>query len=46
MLLVFEKLALVEATTIDELSTDCDLLSRKITTFSRTLRSYPLALNP
>jgi len=38
MLLVFEKMALVEASKIDELLADCDTLSRKITNFSRTLR--------
>ncbi len=37
MLLVFAKLGLCEAAKIDELLTDCDILSRKITTFSRTL---------
>jgi four helix bundle protein len=37
MLLVFEKLGLCDAAKIDELLTDCDILSRKITTFSRTL---------
>jgi len=38
MLLVFEKMALVEASKIDDLLADCDTLSRKITNFSRTLR--------
>jgi len=37
MLLVFEKLELLEAAEVDELLTDCDVLSRKITNFSRTL---------
>lgn len=37
MLLVFEKLGLCDSAKIDELLIDCDLLSRKITTFSRTL---------
>lgn len=37
MLLVFEKLGLCDATKIDELLADCDLLSRKLTNFSRTL---------
>ena len=38
MLLVFEKMNLSDSTKIDELLTDCDTLSRKITDFSRTLR--------
>jgi len=38
MLLVFEKMALVEASKIDDLLADCDSLSRKITNFVRTLR--------
>lgn len=38
MLLVFEKMGLLDATKIDELLADCDTLSRKITNFSRTLR--------
>jgi four helix bundle protein len=38
MLLVFEKMALVESFKIDDLLADCDTLSRKITNFSRTLR--------
>jgi four helix bundle protein len=37
LLLVFEKLRLLRAVEIDELLTDCDRLSRKITSFSRTL---------
>ena len=37
MLLVFEKMALVEAPKIDDLLADCDTLSRKITNFSRAL---------
>ena len=37
MLLVFEKMALVEASKIDDLLADCDTLSRKITNFSRAL---------
>jgi len=39
MLLVFEDLGLVEPQEIDELLRDCDVLSRKITAFSRTLRT-------
>jgi four helix bundle protein len=39
MLLVFESLGLFTAEDIDELPTDCDHLSRKITNFSRTLRA-------
>ncbi len=38
MLLVFEKMALVEALKIDDLLSDCDALSRKITNFSRTVQ--------
>ncbi|MDZ4342249.1 MAG: four helix bundle protein [Candidatus Binatia bacterium] len=38
MLLVFEKLGLLESNKVDELLADCDTLSRKITNFSRTLR--------
>jgi four helix bundle protein len=38
MLLVFEKLGQVEVTEVDELLLDCDILSRKMTNFSRTLR--------
>ena len=37
MLLVFERLALLENTEVDELLWDCDEESRKITNFSRTL---------
>ncbi|MFQ5741600.1 MAG: four helix bundle protein [Acidobacteriota bacterium] len=37
MLLVFEKLGLVNSGEIDPLLTDCDPLSRKITNFARTL---------
>jgi four helix bundle protein len=37
MLMVFEGLGLVSSVEIDELLRDCDLLSRKITNFSRTL---------
>jgi four helix bundle protein len=37
MLLVFEKLGLIESKYVDELLTDCDVLGRKITNFSRTL---------
>jgi four helix bundle protein len=36
MLLVFEKLGLLDATQVGELLTDCDFLSRKITNFIRT----------
>src|SRR6185295_20088579 len=36
MLLVFEKLGLLESDESAELITDCDLLSRKITNFSRS----------
>src|SRR5438034_4031321 len=36
MLLVFEKLELLEAAEVDELLTDCDVLRRRITNFSRT----------
>lgn len=39
MLLVFEGLGQLEAAEVDELLLDCDVLSRKITNFSRTLRS-------
>ena len=38
MLLVFEKMILVEAQKIDDLLADCDSLSRKITNFARSLR--------
>jgi four helix bundle protein len=37
MLLVFEKMQLLDSAKVDELLTDCDVLSRKITNFSRTL---------
>ena len=39
MLLVFEKLELFEADEVGGLLTDCDVLSRKITNFSRSLRA-------
>jgi len=39
MLMVFESLGLFSSTDIDGLLTDCDMLSRKLTNFSRTLRS-------
>lgn len=38
MLMVFEALGLFGKSEIDELLTDCDLLSRKITNFSRSLK--------
>ena len=38
MLMVFESLGLFESTEIDGLLADCDLLSRKVTNFSRTLK--------
>jgi four helix bundle protein len=37
MLLVFERLGLLNSGETDELLTDCDVLSRKITNFARTL---------
>jgi four helix bundle protein len=37
MLLVFESLGLVSKEDMDELLSDCDTLSRKITNFSKTL---------
>lgn len=37
MLLVFEKLGLVDSKQVDELLADCDRLSRKITNFARSL---------
>jgi four helix bundle protein len=37
MLLVFERLGLLESTEVDELLWDCDEESRKITAFSRAL---------
>jgi four helix bundle protein len=39
MLMVFESLSLFSPSEIDELLTDCDVLSRKITNFSRSLRA-------
>ncbi len=39
MLMVFEGLGLFQSVEIDDLLTDCDMLSRKITNFSRSLRS-------
>src|SRR6266704_3406223 len=39
MLMVFESLGLFSSTDIDGLLTNCDMLSRKLTNFSRTLRS-------
>ena len=39
MLMVFEALGLFSSPEIDELLTDCDVLSRKITNFSRSLRT-------
>jgi four helix bundle protein len=38
MLIVFEALGLFTASEIDDVLKDCDVLSRKITNFSRTLR--------
>ena len=38
MILVFEKLQLLQAGEVDNLLWDCDETSRKITNFSRTLR--------
>ena len=37
MLLVFEKLSLVDSSNVNELLQDCDSLSRKITSFIRSL---------
>src|SRR6267143_5763810 len=37
MLMVFETLGLFNSADLDELLTDCDILSRNITNFSRTL---------
>lgn len=37
MLLVFEKLGLIDSNKVDDLLGDCDVLGRKITNFSRTL---------
>ena len=39
MLMVFESLSLFDSTEIDGLLVDCDMLSRKITNFSKTLRT-------
>ena len=39
MLMVFESLGLLSSADIDGLLTDCDLLSRKLTNFSKTLGS-------
>ena len=39
MLMVFESLGLFESLEIDGLLFDCDMLSRKITNFSRTLNT-------
>ena len=39
MLMVFESLGLFRAGDIDPLLADCDMLSRKITNFSRSIRS-------
>jgi four helix bundle protein len=38
MLMVFESLGLFASSEIDGLLTECDMLSRKITSFSRTLK--------
>jgi four helix bundle protein len=38
MLMVFESLGLFSSAEIDEILGDCDILSRKITNFSRSLR--------
>ena len=53
MLLVFERLGLLESAEVDELLLDCDEESRKITCFSRKLRRQrgrfaltPLRLSP
>jgi len=37
MLLVFEQLQLIESSDVNDLLIDCDILSRKITNFSRSL---------
>lgn len=37
MLLVFERLGILESSEVDDLLRDCDEESRKITNFSRTL---------
>ncbi len=39
MLLVFESLGLLNSGDVEELLTDCDVLSRKITNFGRSLKS-------
>jgi len=39
MLMVFESLGFFDSSEIDGLLSDCDMLSRKITNFSKTLRS-------
>jgi len=39
MLMVFESLGLFNSPDIDALLSNCDMLSRKITNFSRTLKS-------
>jgi four helix bundle protein len=39
MLMVFESLGLLDASDVDVLVTDCDMLSRKVTSFSRSLPS-------
>ena len=39
MLMVFETLGLFDSSEIDGLLLDCDILSRKITNFSKTLRT-------
>jgi hypothetical protein len=41
MILVFESLPLLAAAKVDSLLTDCDVLSRKITNFSRSLSTNP-----
>jgi four helix bundle protein len=46
MLMVFESLGLLNSGEIDGLLADCDMLSRKITNFSKSLSSLPLALCP
>jgi four helix bundle protein len=37
MLMVFEKMKIIDSQKVDELLADCDFLSRKITNFIRTL---------
>src|SRR6267378_2490230 len=39
IVMVFESLGLFASAEIDDLLTDCDMLSRKITNFSRTLKT-------